>query len=303
MGHLDEYNRRPSSDTTMRRGVPVTTQVAVAFGGFFPQFGAAFFTFGMIFWWFFGAQADVTSWYRFSGDLVHVQGTTISCTDTGMSVGGSDNERGTPVYRTEYGYEIEGGTYHESECYGTGLSFSPGQAVPVEYVAGDPTTSRIEGSRKKPWSAWVLFVAIFPIVGLLLMVLGVRSNLRKLKILKLGKATRGRLVSKEPTNTRINNQTVYKFTFEYEDESGNTHQVSDKTHITSLLEDEETERLFYNPDRPDEGLLVDVLPGKPRVDEHGNIGAASAGTAFARMLLPLGGTTAHLAVGVLFYSL
>ncbi|MCB9894286.1 MAG: DUF3592 domain-containing protein [Planctomycetes bacterium] len=303
MGRLDEYNRRPGGSTSSGRNVPLTTQVAIAFGGFFPQFGAAFFTFGMIFWWIFGAQADVTSWYQFSGDLVHVQGQALTCTDTGMSVGGDDDTRGTPVYKTTYGYEVEGGRYYEGECYGTGLSFSPGQVVPVEYVADDPVTSRIEGSRKKPWDAWVLFVAIFPGLGLVFMALGVRSNLRKLRILKVGKTTRGRLVSKEPTNTKINNQTVYKFTFEYQDESGNTHQVSDKTHITHLLEDEDTEKLVYDPGNPANGLLVDVLPGKPKIDDHGNIGASGAAAAFTRAVLPVGGVAAHVAVFVLLYVL
>ena len=300
---LEQYNHRPDEGASGKRGIPLTTQLAVAFGGFFLQFGAGFFTFGMIFWWIFGAQADVTSWYKFSGELAHARGKAISCTDTGMSEGGSDHSRGTPVYRTTYGFEAEGGGHFEGECYGTGMSFSPGQTVPVEYIANDPVTSRIAGTRKKPWQAWTLFVAIFPGLGLTFMVIGLRSNLNRLRILRVGKTTRGRLVSKEPTNTRINNRTVYKFTFEYEDEDGNTHQVSDKTHITELLEDEETERLIYNPRNPSEGMLVDVLPGKPPIDELGNIGASSPAAAFVRILLPLGGVAAHVAVGLFFYVL
>jgi hypothetical protein len=112
-----------------------------------------------------------------------------------------------------------------------------------------------------------------------------------------------RLVDKQPTNTQINKQTVYKLTFEYTDESGATHRMTDKTHVTQLVEDEETERLFYDPRRPGHGKLVDLLPGRPIIADDGRIGWVSPVSAFVRALLPAGGMVAHAAVGVFLYVL
>lgn len=282
--------------------MPLTTALAVLFGGFLLQFGAAFFAFGMVFWWIFGAQADVTSWYRFSGELAHAPGEVMTCTDTGMSEGGGKHSRGTPVYRTTYSYVDARGQSFEGECYATGLSFSPGDVVDVEYDSADPATSRIVGTRKKPWAAFLLFSAIFPIVGMVIMVIGLRGNLRAVRVLKTGKLARGKLVDKQPTNTRINNRTVYRFTFEFQDEQGRSYQVSGKTHITELLEDEELERLLYDPEHPEGGVLVDALPGKPEITPDGEIKGANPGATLLRMLLPVGGVAVHVAVGVWLYT-
>jgi hypothetical protein len=298
---LDEYSRKPG--TSGRRIVPPTTAVAVLFGGFMVQFGAGFFTFGMIFWWVFGAQSDVTSWYRFSGELTTVRGTALSVEDTGISEGGGDDDPGVPIYRVSYGFEPLEGGYQRDFSFGTGMYIQPGTAVDIEYPSGEPGHSRIVGSRKRALGMWGIFVAIFPSIGLTFMYFGLRGNAQALRLLSIGKQARGRLVDKQPTNTQINKQTVYKLTFEYTDESGATHRMTDKTHVTQLVEDEETERLFYDPRRPDHGRLVDLLPGRPTIADDGRIGWVSPVSAFVRALLPAGGIVAHAAVGVFLYVL
>jgi hypothetical protein len=301
VSNLDQYSRRPGVGSG-KRFVPPTTALAVLFGGFLVQFGAGFFAFGMIFWWIFGAQSDVTSWYQFSGDLTQVRGSALAVEDTGISEGGGEDSPGTPIYKVSYSFEPKEGGHAAGFCYGTGMYLAPGTPVDVEYAAGDPGTSRIVGSRKRPLDMWGLFVAIFPLIGLALMFFGLRSNARALHLLRLGKQARGRLVSKEPTNTKINNQMVYKLTFEYADEAGETHRMSDRTHHTHLVEDEQTERLFYNPRNPSEGKLVDLLPGRPRVDPDGSIGWVGAGATALRALLPVGGAALHIGIGLIFYA-
>ena len=300
MSRLDKYsNKRDGNAQKAQRRVPISTRIAVQFGGFLVQFGALFFAFGMIFWWVFGAQSDVTSWFKFMGDLATTQGTVINVEDTGISEGGSDSTPGTPIYQVFYQFELDGVRYAD-ECYGTGYYPPMGTTVVVEYVADDPTTSRIEGTRKSALGFVGILVAIFPGVGLVLMTIGLLRNAKAARLVGIGKLARGRLVAKEPTNTRINKKMVYKFTFEFEDENGDTHQVSGRTHHTSLLEDEETERLIYNPSRPDDGVLVDTLPGKPRVNEDGEIQGVGV-AALLLMILPVGGVLAHGAVGTMLY--
>lgn len=303
MGNLDQYSRKPGRDSAGGRGVPLTTALAVLFGGFFVQFGAGFFAFGMIFWWVFGAQSDVTSWYRFSGELQRTSGVALASEHTGINEGGDDHSPGTPIYRIEYQYyEAGGSTPITGACFATGMNPQPGQPVEIEYKPGDPLVSRIVGTRKAAIEAWGIFVAVFPGLGLIFMVIGLRGNLRAVRVLKTGKLARGKLVDKQPTNTRINNRTVYRFTFEFQDEQGRSYQVSGKTHITELLEDEELERLLYDPEHPEGGVLVDALPGKPEITPDGEIKGANPGATLLRMLLPVGGVAVHVAVGVWLYT-
>ena len=60
--------------------------------------------------------------------------------------------------------------------------------------------------------------------------------MRAIRLFKNGELTKGKLILKVPTNTKINEQTVYKLTFRFKDKLGNEFSVSDKTHLPDLLE-------------------------------------------------------------------
>ena len=79
------------------RPVPLPLRVQLLLGGFFGQFGWFFFGFGLIFFWAFAMQADLSSWLRFSGSLGSTEGKITACFKTSYSVGGSRGHGGTPV--------------------------------------------------------------------------------------------------------------------------------------------------------------------------------------------------------------
>ena len=81
----------------------------------------------------------------------------------------------------------------------------------------------------------------------------------------------------------MNNQTVYKLTFEFRTDDGGVYEVVSKTHLPQLLEDEAEEQLVYDPRNPARAVMLDNLPGSPDIDELGQI----LPTSFSRGLLPL----------------
>lgn len=308
MSRLDKYSRKPggAGKSTGSRdvgGVPLSTRLATLFGSIFLQIGAVFFALGMVFWWVFGAGAGVATWFKLSGDVQTVQGTVTGVEETGISEGGSDSTPGTPIYRVLYSYSPDGAGKLTGASYGVGYNPGAGTGVTVEYAPDDPLASRIEGTRTSPVGLWVLFIAIFPLTGLVFMAGGFRRGAHTARLIALGKLTRGRMVDKSATGSKINNQKVYRYTFEFEDEAGETHRITDKTHHTQLVEDEELERILYNPNNPSEGKLVDTLPGRPKVNEDGTLSPVGFKKAFFRMILPVGGVAAHLVVGVFYYAL
>ena len=267
------------------RSVPLLVRFRLLFGGFANQFGWFFFGFGMIFVWVFGFNTDPTAWLDFHGDLEEIQGVIIRCEDTGASQGGSKHSKGTPIYAHHYEFEAAG-QRHEGVSYSVGRESSPGKKVTVEFPPGRPARSRIKGMRTAMFPIFVLFVVLFPVIGLCLMLSGFRKGRKAVRLLANGEQAFGVLKSKEATNTRINNRRVYKLTFEFTDQIGQTNEVTAKTHEPEHLQDDAEEPLLYDPVRPNWATLLDHLPGAPRIDEMGQIQTQSPIRSLLVLIVP-----------------
>lgn len=265
------------------RQVPWPVRNQLLWGGFANQFGWLFFGFGLIFFWIFGLNADLSALSFTPGKIKTVDGRVIAVEDTNAS------ENDTPIYANHYAYRIERWEReYQGVSYSLGRRFEPGQTVTVEYLRSDPTNSRIAGTRQGWFSPWVLLIVLpFPLIGLGFIVFGLRNGLKANRLLANGKVGLGTLKSMVPTNTRVNNQTVYKLTFEFTADDGRYCEVVAKTHLTSRLRDDDQERLLYDPDNPSYAVMLDNLPGKPDIDELGQIRPASPGSGWLVLVLPL----------------
>ena len=277
------------------RPVPFLLRAQVLFGGIFSFIGWIFFAFGMGFAVVFGSFADVTSWYHFRGPVGTANGTVIEVKETSAS------ENNVRIYAYKYSFRAEGADY-EGVSYLPGRQHEPGEAVVVEYVEGNPALSRIRGMRRAEFGPWVLFVLVFPLVGFIFILVSLRGGLKANRLLTHGKLAWGELVSKEPTNTRINNRVVYKLTFEFQPEEGGHAQAVARSHMPEKLQDEKRERLLYDPFHPETAVLLDSLPASPAIDLTGNLQARSTVVAALTLLLP-GIPLAGLAVLVYFLYL
>lgn len=250
------------------RSVPLSLRVRLIFGGFLPVFAWIWFGFGSSIAMVFLRHADLASWFQFRAELARASGVVERCEDTHASVGGSKTQRGTPVYANHYRF-VADGRMHAGVSYATGTCMESGTAVLVEHVAGDPALSRVSGMRRATFGPEVLFVAIFPAVGVALVFFATRAGLRGVRLLAHGKFTLGRLIGQEATNVSINKRRVMKLRFEIEAGTDLRREVFVKTHVPEHLEDEPRERLLYDPARPGEALAWDLIPGAPRVDALG----------------------------------
>jgi len=267
------------------RDVPLTVRLQVLFGGFFNQFGWLFFGFGMIFVWLFLPQADLTSFYRFHGKLDQTQGTITANQKTHFSEGGSKHSNGTPIYRHDYTFTVAGTTYSNAS-YATGYTYAPGTRVSIEYPQGNPAVSRVNGMHRTPFGPSVLMVLLFPLVGLGFLIPGLILGWKGDRLLANGKVAFGTFKSKEATKTEINHQTVYKLTFEFTTDTGETCQTTARSCEPNRLELEPQHEIVYDPLTPSYATLVDGLPGSPHIDDRGVIQPATFGAALRITLLP-----------------
>ncbi len=275
------------------RTVPLLIRLRILFGGFLNQFGWLFFGFGMIFVWLFTLQADLTSWFVFRGTLETAQGSITTSRKTNVSVGGSKHSKGTPVYEHQYSFTWGNDLYEgTSYCTGGG-TLEAEKNVLIEFPRGHPKTSRIRGMRRGIVGLFGLMPVIFPAIGLVFISHGFRKGLKAIHLLAFGQLAEGKLISKEPTNTRVNKKTVYKLTFEFAASDGQTHQAIARTHETKDLEDEQAELLLYDPMRPAYAVMLDDLPGRPRFGEAGTITTGSPAGAFTCLLIPAMSVIGH----------
>jgi hypothetical protein len=287
MSNRDRYSnpRRVHIRDGAKRSLSPISLLALTFGHPLAMIGWGVFGFTMIFGWVFGFNSDIVSLFIMRGEKQIVQGVVTERTRTAYSEGGSDNRPGTPVFEYVFSYRDNNNTERYARSFTLGSRYRVGQEVPVEYLVNRPDYARIEGARMRPFGMGTVFVFIFPIVAIGLLVAGMRLGLKRATALSGGQLTTGRLVDKEPTGTKINDQTVFKLTFHFEVD-GKQYACIAKTHRTHLLEDDEEEQIIYNPRDPSKSVPVDILPGGMVVDEDGNISSPSPKFILFVLLLP-----------------
>jgi len=270
------------------RNISMTIKLKNLFGGFSNQFGWFFFSFGLIFVWVFTMQSDLTGWYHYSGELIEINGVVSSVSPTNVSV----NNR--KVYKYDYSFEDNNGIFHKSASYSSKSSVSKGDRVLIEYPIDKPEFSRIKGMGHNMIGLFFgLFPLLFPMIGLVFIFFGIKKGLKANRLLRLGYFAEGKLEGKKRTNTRINDQTVYKFIFSFKDRYGNKQKITTKTHKTYALEDEINEKLLYNPNNPKEAIMFDTLNASLKLNNDGSIESNSFFDIFRIMFIPVVSLIVH----------
>ena len=188
------------------RPLNIFTQIQILFGGFAVQFGALFFWFGMIFTLIFVGQSELVYLFTIDGEWVETTAVVQQIGDTGVTV----NNESLSSY--QFSFQLDNQTLQRT-CYGTQKGINIGDVVPIEYTAWNTDRARIVGMTNKYFPSWIAVVLLFPIIGLIFLLLGFKSNINALYLVRNGLFTKGKKLSATPTNTRINNRTVYAFEF------------------------------------------------------------------------------------------
>lgn len=151
----------------------------------------------------------------------------------------------------------------------------------------------IEGLRKGTFEWPMLFIILFPAIGLTMMAVGVRKGLRALRLLTHGIPAQGRFVGQTRTNVQINDTPVMAMTFEFKTVDGRTARCVAKTHETRELRDDAEEPLVYDPEDPANAVLLDELPGRPRITED-SVVRSREGMVWHLLLIPVGTVLMHV---------
>lgn len=199
-----------------------------------------------------GIKDVFREWTALSNPL-RTQGEVKYLDESGWEIGGRTE------YLITFTYEV-GGTTFEAASYSTTQWPEPGTFVEIEYAPSDPLVSRVVGTQYAHVKFLPLTFLALAVVAALIGVLRWRTSSRWGKLLVKGQVTEAKLAQKKATNVSVNNQTVYALTFAFSDESGQSHEVTVKTHKTGKFLDEKVELALYDPDHPEVCYLIDQLP-------------------------------------------
>ncbi len=250
--------------TSINRNVPRNTAITIILGRTLTTAGWFTFAFLMAFAWGFGGHAD-TNFLHFTGEIKLTTGVIIEVDETNMEI----NEQSVWLYA--YEYRDDDGYKYIREAFSTGASLQNNQNITVEYPIDAPQYGRIPGFRSAEFSSWLLISYFLPLIGLAMVYFGIKRGLTDYKLLKIGKLAQAKLLQKKATNTSVNEQRVYELTFEFQAADNKKYNKIIKSHQTKHLEDDDFERIFYNPNNPTISSLVDDLPGTPEINDKGEL--------------------------------
>lgn len=262
------------------RKVPGAVRRRLIFGSPVQKVVWPFFALGFFMSWLMVRGTEIWTIVEFAGKTDFVEGRVIAIED---HTDYEDSESG-PSFAVRYAYELAGVAY-EGRSWTSNPRLDPGETVNVEFLVADPVTSRIEGLRVRGYTGPGWFMLLFPLIGLLVLLVSTLRGRRRVRMLARGRPALGTLVDKRDTGGAVNEQPIYALTFLYRDHSGREQRGETQALDTEALEDDGQERLIYDPRRPERIILLDELEGSMRVDERGRLVATDLGLAV--LIIPL----------------
>lgn len=270
------------------RTVPFLVRLRVLFGGGANQLGWLLFGLGTITAWFFVDRVDYNFW-KFYGELEAGQAVVVKTEESSSSWSGrkSSNSKAEPVHAIFFAFTPLQGSTAEFVSYTGEHKLQAGDKVDVEYPSGRVDLVRIKGMRRKRMPTVILLILVFPLGGLGLFIVGFCTGFQGLGLMVGGIQGKAKLKSKKKTDSKVLGKTVYDMILEFQAEDDQMYEIPVHTHHPERFEDESGEPLLYAPTRPSQAVLLDALPGSPRIDKTGNIQAKNPLASIGALILPV----------------
>lgn len=273
------YRDPPRKLVPPPRIVPREVRLRLLFGGRVAQSGWAWFACGVLVCATLAMLADVGSLWRFRGAAT-ARG-KVTAIDPSAT----------------YTFTAPDGVAQTGVSYTDDQTTAVGSIVEVEFLSDRPGSSRIVGTETRGLSAHAFIVlTLGPLIGLGIALWRLARGRRALRLLALGRTTRGTLVAKRDLGWEINDRTVYELTFEFVTEDGRPARTKVRTTDPAPLEDEQLEQLVYDPFDPPRATLMDALPGAPRIADDGTLVAGGPWRRY--VVLPAIGAAALVAAAI-----
>ena len=238
--------------------VPIGLRMAIFFQGVEAILGTVFFLVGMLFVLIFFPTREIEGWVMLSNQAPKAQGTVTELIET------SSSENDATIFRILYRFETPSGETVEGKAYSTFPPFKVGDEIEVIYSESHPDINKIKGMRRSAFPVWIMFVSIFALVGFFFLVRRFRAAKKAVYLLEIGQVTTGVYEGMTTTGASINDVPVMRLAYNFNDYKGSKHTAFAETHRPELLNDGEPKKVLFDPNEPDNALVVENLPKSVR---------------------------------------
>ncbi|MEN8118912.1 MAG: hypothetical protein ABFS35_01110 [Bacteroidota bacterium] len=253
-----KFKRNITRRYTKERNLPIGLKLKIWFADVLTVIGGGFLLIGIPFVLIFVPFASLFS-PGFSDNDPVIEGTITEVYGTSSYV------NDVQVYEYTFTYNPPDGGNYEGIGYSTGKIYEISDPVQVIYKRNKQEIAKAKELRLNSFSVGLVFpVLIFPLIGAVMLYFSTKKAINSIRILKIGELAFGKFQYKETTNTKVNGQRVYKLYFEFTAKDNKLYKTIAKTHHYYQLEDDDKEKLVYDPDDPENAVLLDALPAAVR---------------------------------------
>ncbi len=235
--------------------IPLRIRILHLFGRTSFIIGFLFLIMGIACIVFFSLRINWTIYFAGKKNLVTTDAIITGYQETRYSV--HDN----PLFRYNYRYTDQSDTNHNGNFLEFEGQYAIGQEVAVKYLKNDPDTSRFMGRDRRNFDQIMFLGGVGAVLlAMFFLIPSSRRTKRERKIIMAGLPAEGRLIHAEPTNVKVNEQPVYKLTFEFKANRDKSQRCSVRSHLIRNFSDQHREKLIYDPGNPSNVVIIDMLP-------------------------------------------
>lgn len=243
------------------RKVSFFAAMKVLFDDYTVLIGISILMVGLLFSQLSVGQSKFMEYINFSGDWVQTNGRLVE-----YSIHGKKGLR--DFYRYDFEITVEGKLY-EGTSYGTFLEGGATVDCLVEYRRFNPNRSRIVGTSAELYPALAACFLLLPLIGLIIMLIGLKKSSRILFLLKYGILSQGKTLSVKPI-AALGGGRAYKFVFEFE-VNNKQYKASCLTQEKERVEDDELYNILYNKKNPNKNIVYDALGHIPELGKLSDV--------------------------------
>jgi hypothetical protein len=243
---LDSLKEKPP------RKMSFLAAIKVLFEDYTVQVGGAILVVGLFFTQLSVGQSEFMEVINISGDWEQTSGRVVESSAI------KDD-----FWRFKFEITVEGKMY-EGISYGL-LSEEEVRNCIVEYRTFNPRRSRIVGSSAELFPALAGYCLLAPLLGLIILLIGLKKQFRALYLLKYGIVSQGKTLSVTPV-TAAGGGRAYRFVFEF--------NVNDKSYEATCIskemetvEDDNLYNVLYNEKNPSKNIVYDALGHVPEIGQ------------------------------------
>jgi hypothetical protein len=208
--------------------------------------GLCFFIIGTFFAFIFTSTLNKSSFYSFNNNVDTVNGKILKVNKTSFgfsSETGSHNDR---IFEYIFSYTVDKSVFI-NKGYADGAKSNSNDIVNVKYKKDNHGVSKANGLRTSHYGLYILFVLVFPFLGIWLLIKGLKRGNTFIKSLQDGIQTEANFQSFEQKNE------YYEHSYSFIDFNGVTRTVVENRNDKTIIQ---TVKVIYNRQEPDKSVVL-----------------------------------------------